>query len=246
MTPTGELTCERDGTPTRLTCVQCRTPICPQCFVRTPVGLKCASCGSEGPARGARRSALVWLVPAAIAGVLFATLVLPRLDSSPEGSTANPLEETVPTAIGVANPEMRVRYARVGQEARDGDLAFTVSAIDCGVAQVTGGPATRNAQGSFCFLHLNVKNFGRNPATFQGRMQMLLDDQSRRFGPDTGATQAHPENGGQDLVNVVVNPGNELKAVLVFDVPDDVEPVVAALRSSQRGRGTFVNLQPPS
>ena len=36
-----EMTCTRHGTPTRLTCAECNTPICPQCLVKTPVGLKC-------------------------------------------------------------------------------------------------------------------------------------------------------------------------------------------------------------
>ncbi len=36
-----ELTCARHGVPTRITCVECDTPICPDCAIRTPVGLKC-------------------------------------------------------------------------------------------------------------------------------------------------------------------------------------------------------------
>lgn len=36
-----ELLCARHGVPTRITCVQCDTPICPDCAIRTPVGLKC-------------------------------------------------------------------------------------------------------------------------------------------------------------------------------------------------------------
>lgn len=34
-------TCEAHGEPTRLTCVDCGKPICPKCWVRTEVGLKC-------------------------------------------------------------------------------------------------------------------------------------------------------------------------------------------------------------
>lgn len=33
--------CEAHGEPTRLSCVDCGKPICPKCFVRTEVGLKC-------------------------------------------------------------------------------------------------------------------------------------------------------------------------------------------------------------
>jgi hypothetical protein len=247
VSPGGELTCERDRTTTRLTCVQCAIPICPQCLVRTPVGLKCPTCGAERPRGGhvtGRR--LSWAVPAVVAFVLLAVIGLPRLFSSKptssSSSTANPLAETVPPTLGVAGPELRARYARIGQESRDGDLAFTVSAMDCGATHLPGAAAARVAQGLFCFVSIDVKNFGRAPANFLGRLQMVLDEQSRRFGPDPSATQAYPDNGGQDLTQVVVNPGNELKAVLVFDVPNGTVPVVAALRSTPRGPGTYVNL----
>jgi len=48
---TQALKCERHGEATRLTCVQCGTPICPKCAVRTDVGLKC-----EADAKGAELS----------------------------------------------------------------------------------------------------------------------------------------------------------------------------------------------
>jgi hypothetical protein len=179
----------------------------------------------------------------ALAALLLSVFAVPRIFSSDESSTSNPISDTVLPNLGVANPEMRVRYARIGQEARDGDLAFTVVALDCGATEVTGGAGVRTAQGRFCFVDLDVKNFGRSPATFLGRLQMVLDGQSRRFGPDPAATQAHPGNAGRDLTSVVVNPGNELKGVLVFDVPDGVVPVVAALRVTTSGPGTHVNLE---
>jgi len=247
VSPGGELTCERDRTSTRLTCVQCAVPICPQCLVRTPVGLKCPRCGSEvtrgGHGVGQRLS---WAVPVVVAAVLLAVFGLPRLFSSKTSgnstSTANPLAETVPPTIGVAGPELRARYARIGQESRDGDLAFTVTAMDCGATHLPGAAAARAAQGLFCFVSVDVKNFGRAPDNFLGRLQTLLDTQSRRFSPDPSATQLYPDNNGQDLTQVVVNPGNELKAVLVFDIPNGTVPVVAALRSTPRGPGTYINL----
>src|SRR3954453_9595176 len=42
---TQALKCERHGEATRLTCVECGTPICPKCAVRTDVGLKCENDG---------------------------------------------------------------------------------------------------------------------------------------------------------------------------------------------------------
>ena len=37
-------TCSRHGTPTRLACSNCGTPICPRCSIETPVGQKCPDC----------------------------------------------------------------------------------------------------------------------------------------------------------------------------------------------------------
>lgn len=70
--------CERHGEATRLTCVDCETPICPKCSVRTEVGLKCEPCAKpavETPV-GRRRNklplllGLVGLAAAATAAVL--------------------------------------------------------------------------------------------------------------------------------------------------------------------------------
>jgi hypothetical protein len=252
VTTGGELTCERDRAVTRLTCVQCAAPICPQCLVRTPVGLKCPVCGAQRQraGRGAPREA-TWAVPLVVAAVLLAVFGLPKLFSSkttPQGagSTANPLRDTIPQPVGVAGPELRVRYARIGQEARDGDLAFTIKSMDCGATQVTGGPVGVTAQGRYCFVKITVKNYGRSPATVLGSSQVLYDAQSRRFQPDANATSADPDNAGQDFNRgVVVNPGNELAGVLVFDVPPDVNPVVASLRANP-GQGTYINVAPGS
>lgn len=243
----GDLTCERDKAATRLTCVQCAVPICPQCLVRTPVGLKCPRCGAQRSKSGAglqRRP--MWAVPVVIVAVLLAVLGLPKLFSSKTSTegpgTANPLASTIPQPVGVAGPELRARYARIGQEARDGDLAFTVASVDCGATKVTGGASTLTAQGHFCFLKVAIKNYGRGPAMVYGPSQALFDEQSRRFQADPNATAVDPDNAGQDFTRgVVVNPGNELSAVLVFDVPADVTPVVASFQASP-GRGAYVNL----
>lgn len=46
----GELECVRHLKPTRITCVTCDTPICPDCAVRTEVGLKCPDHAGGPPA----------------------------------------------------------------------------------------------------------------------------------------------------------------------------------------------------
>jgi len=73
------LTCLRDGATTRLRCAACQSPICPSCYVRTPVGLRCPGCAvaSGPPAReyeadaGARPR---WLVPAVVGALVAVAL----------------------------------------------------------------------------------------------------------------------------------------------------------------------------
>lgn len=46
MPTTGTMTCARHpGVETGLRCTACGTPICPDCMVETPVGMKCPDCG---------------------------------------------------------------------------------------------------------------------------------------------------------------------------------------------------------
>ena len=236
---TDELTCEKDRAATRLTCAQCAAPICPQCMMRTPVGLKCLTCGvlkggSSSP--GAGRAA--WVVPAMIVLILLAVIGLPRLFSRSDG----PLDEDVGFSPDAEGP---ARFAMLGEEAKDADLAFMVSDFECGATQVGEGATARTAQGRFCFLTLSLRNTGRSPVPFFAPGQALVDGQERRFGVDGRATAAHPANAGGDPTAALINPSNELSGVLVFDIPPDVHPVYANLLAVPRGGsgGAYIRLQ---
>jgi hypothetical protein len=206
--------------------------------------MKCLRCGADPATVAYRRTRRnrVWAVPAVvgsvIAVVLLAVVGLPRL-LSPHARGDSTI--SAGQAIVPSGPERLARYAPMGREVQDADLAFTISAVDCG-ATTLNGPVTRTAQGQFCFVTLNVKNDGRAPATFIAGLQLLMDRQNRRFGPDLPTTTAHPANTGHDVMEAVVNPGNDLDAVLVFDVPPDAQLVAASLRQATTGPGAFVDL----
>ena len=76
----GEIQCARHPKVlTRLRCSRCGTPICPQCAVRTPVGLRCPDCaGVRGlstyatPSGDLARGAFVALAVALSFALLFA------------------------------------------------------------------------------------------------------------------------------------------------------------------------------
>jgi hypothetical protein len=70
------LTCEADGAATRLRCSECQAPICPACFVRTDVGLRCQTCAApSGPpvtAFGPERRTPILAVVAVVVTLLVA------------------------------------------------------------------------------------------------------------------------------------------------------------------------------
>jgi hypothetical protein len=77
---TGDVPCARHPkTQTRLRCSRCGTPICPQCAVRTPVGLRCPDCaGVRGlptyatPATSLAKAISIGLFAAVAFALLFA------------------------------------------------------------------------------------------------------------------------------------------------------------------------------
>ncbi len=246
-------TCERDGASTRLSCVECRTPICPQCLVRTPVGMKCDACGARpGPAAagrgraggggggGRRRSRWVVVAPvAAVAAAVAAAVLVPRLRSS-DGfdrrvETYNPAAENRPAAP--------YTFGGIGREVVDQNLSFVVKSVECGPTEVAG----RAAQGRFCLVTLTVRNVSRTSVTLDSSTQTLSDGAGgagRRFQADPGATAAHPANAGLDMLAPVVNPGNELTGVLVYDLPADAKPVSLSLHAGAGGFGAIIAFPP--
>lgn len=126
------LTCPRDGVETRLKCPDCRTPICPSCFVRTPVGLKCETCAAPVPAaaalaRGPRRGPLLMaaiVAVVAVAGGAWALFGGPgRGGSEDEGELDLGSTQQVPTGPVVAAGEAPDRFrweiqARIDEQGR--------------------------------------------------------------------------------------------------------------------------------
>lgn len=104
------LTCGRDGAATRLRCAECQAPICPACFVRTPVGLRCPDCAvaSGPPAREYEAETRPrWLAPAVVAAAVAIALAgAVWLGSRSEGGPALNTEiaqAPKPVRIGAGN-----------------------------------------------------------------------------------------------------------------------------------------------
>ncbi|MDP8937889.1 MAG: DUF4352 domain-containing protein [Actinomycetota bacterium] len=122
----------------------------------------------------------------------------------------------------------------LGEPGREGPLTFTATGFECGAVGADGAVRGRVPQGRFCTLAVRVQNTGTQPETFLAGSQFLVDAESRRYRPDDD-----PE-----LASKVVNPGNELTATLLFDVPPAVTPDEAELHRSERSQGVRMLLRP--
>ena len=112
------LECEAHGTPTRLRCAEagCDKPICPQCLVKTSVGLKCqdhAQAIAPKFDRRAQRSVIAAVVLVAAAVVILSVAVLnqssrpvPAPDNTPAPAASgepNAVGRIVPASVYVVN-----------------------------------------------------------------------------------------------------------------------------------------------
>jgi hypothetical protein len=132
----------------------------------------------------------------------------------------------------------------IGEEVRDGQVTFVVDDLACGPTQLQVAGATRSADGKFCLLRLVARNTSGGPALLLGRFQYLLDAQSKTYGPDLPLSEALSEDGGRGLSEVNINPDVSVSMVLVFDVPDGLDPVEAQFRGTGQSRfGVRVRLE---
>ncbi|MGH9226576.1 MAG: B-box zinc finger protein [Acidimicrobiales bacterium] len=103
MSASTTLVCPRHKVETPLTCVTCETPICPQCYVRTAVGLRCPKCAEGVTVKlGGRRR---WpILVAALVAVAVAAVVLVSMGSGGD----DPPADNVATGGGQATSNTRV------------------------------------------------------------------------------------------------------------------------------------------
>ncbi|MDQ2826516.1 MAG: hypothetical protein M3Y04_06120, partial [Actinomycetota bacterium] len=102
MDDTGEVMCARHPqTPSRLTCVECETPICPDCAIRTPVGFKCPDHAWKAPQHRRSRTATAIVVVVVLGLVAFAQFAR-RTSATHTAAPACPTQPAPDVGIGTA------------------------------------------------------------------------------------------------------------------------------------------------
>jgi hypothetical protein len=131
-------------------------------------------------------------------------------------------------------------HAQLNQPARDGKLQFTVDSVSCGKATEGNGSLTTSAQGQFCEVRLTVKNVGTDARVFAGAFQEAKGSDGNTYRDDVEA-EAYANSADQTFFSQI-NPGNEVKGVLVFDIPQGGKIVSLELHDSPLSAGVIVSV----
>lgn len=144
-----------------------------------------------------------------------------------------------PSSTSGQTPSAAAPTPGIGQEVRDGKFAFVVNSIDR--SKTAGNPSnefeTVTAQGEFLNVHLTVSNVGDRTQSFSASNQKLQIGGNEFSANDSAAMWTQS-------MNVDINPGNNIQAVVSFDVPaNNTDNGVLALHDSAFSGGVKVSLQ---
>ncbi len=104
----------------------------------------------------------------------------------------------------------------VGTPVRDGKFEFTITKVERGKKTVGQQYVSETAQGEYTLVHVTVKNIGDQQQGLSDSDQKAMDASGTQFSADTMAGASIQ---GNDVLFNQINPGNQVKGVLVFDVP---------------------------
>jgi hypothetical protein len=145
-----------------------------------------------------------------------------------------------PAATTAAKAKPKKAAAGIGDPVRDGKFEFTVAKMDCSKKKVGDQYLSTTAQGKFCLVTLTVKNVGDEAQLFDSSSQKALDASSTAYDADGGAAMYVNKNAETFLNNI--NPGNQVKGVIPFDVPKSVTITTLELHDSPFSGGVKVKV----
>lgn len=130
--------------------------------------------------------------------------------------------------------------AGLNQAARDGKFEFTVTKVQCGVAQVGDELLNRKAQGQYCLVTVKVTNIGDESRTLAASNQYAFNATGAKYDADSTAS-IYLDDAGRALYEAI-NPGNSVNGTIVFDIPKGASLTRLELHDSALSGGVAVNL----
>ena len=120
---------------------------------------------------------------------------------------------------------------------RDGSFQFTVDQLACGSLTVGSNGLGKRAQGQYCLLTMDVKNIGDRAQILDSSSQKAYNAQGQQFSSD-GAAAIYLADSNTFLNGI--NPGNSVRGVVVFDIPEGARLARLELHDSPFSGGVFV------
>jgi eukaryotic-like serine/threonine-protein kinase len=124
--------------------------------------------------------------------------------------------------------------------ARDGGLAFTLTAIRCGDTDVGDWPVRKHAKGRFCLLDLKVTNIGKHTGWVFMGSQRLIDAAGNEYPADEWAWVYYP---GARAFTSTLDPDRTVTGTLVFDTPPDTHFTRLVVHDTPLSAGTALPLR---
>src|SRR5699024_6070707 len=129
--------------------------------------------------------------------------------------------------------------AGVNDTVGDGKFEFTVTKVEKGLDHVGSGIGRSEPDGQYVIVHVTVNNTGNESQMLSMSEQKLFDDQGRTFTAATGEAAMALQD-SEAFLNQI-NPGNSVKAQLLFDVPADADLAGIELHDSAFSGGVKVS-----
>ncbi|WP_113699200.1 DUF4352 domain-containing protein [Nonomuraea lactucae] len=152
-------------------------------------------------------------------------------DGKPRSTTA------AEQPAGDDEPKGEAKTAGIGTEVRDGKFAFTVTKVEKR-ARVGSELLGTDAQGVFLLVHITVENIGDEAQAFTSTAQKLHAG-GKEYEADAGAAIYLKDS---KSLYEKINPGNNVKGVVLFDVPKNLKPETLELHDSVFSDGVKVSL----
>jgi hypothetical protein len=141
---------------------------------------------------------------------------------------------------GAGSPSaQRARESGIGTPVRDGKFEFTVTKTST-ASQVGNSFLNKKAQGEYVLVNVKVKNTADQANAFSGTDQKLTDGAGHTYSADDEAAIYLEDS---KSLYEEINPGNQVKGVVLFDVPRATKPAAIELHDSAFSGGVKVSLR---
>ena len=206
-----------------------------------------------GPEPKQKKSRTGLIVAGSIFGVIvlivvIAAIAAPRKEAStsaavttPPVTTPSPPTTAAPPVTTAPPPTTVPSGPRINRVAKDGDFAFTVTGMQCGVTSLGSDGFSEQAPAGtqWCLVTMTVANDKTSSQTFFASNQKATDSQGRQLDADTGALIYLPNN--SSAVFAQINPGVSITAVVPFQISTTDSIVSFELHDSAFSGGVTVS-----